>query len=126
MWVVNGFAAFLPLCNSNYPEMDTANGWTAWLGATIFTFGGFLGLLEAWNRSNEVNFGWAIDRSLHSSHAKADGTGFRDPEAQSSTDELKPVKKWIWYSTDGKFFHEIGFLAAFVQIWAATIFWIAG
>ena len=39
---------------------------------------------------------------------------------------LKPHKKWIWWSTDPKFWHELGFLASFTQLIAASVFWISG
>jgi hypothetical protein len=35
-------------------------------------------------------------------------------------------RKWIWFTTDPKYWTELGFLAGFVQLWAATIFWISG
>jgi len=35
-------------------------------------------------------------------------------------------RKWIWFTTDPKYWHELGFLAAFFQLVGATIFWISG
>lgn len=35
-------------------------------------------------------------------------------------------QKWVWFSTDTKYWHELGFLAAFSQFCGATIFWISG
>lgn len=35
-------------------------------------------------------------------------------------------KKWVWFSLDTKYFHELGFLGAFFQLCGATIFWISG
>ncbi|EAU82855.2 integral membrane protein [Coprinopsis cinerea okayama7 len=35
-------------------------------------------------------------------------------------------KRWIWWSTEGHYFRELGFLAAFFQMMGATIFWISG
>lgn len=106
--------------------MDDAGFWTAWLGATVFEFGSVFGLWEAWNRSNVVDFGRAIE------------SAFSQDAAEKSA---PPHEKWIWFSTEGKYWHELGFLAAFVQFLAAvslgksfsrlifgsqTIFWIAG
>jgi len=126
VWVVNGFIAFLPFVNTHVAKDDTGNGWTAWLGATIFEFGALMGLWEAWNRGDASDFGWNIKLLAH-------GESPRDAEkAENSTPEAeKPSaapkrQKWIWFSTDGKYFHEMGFLAAFVQYLAATIFWISG
>ncbi|KAJ7033081.1 hypothetical protein C8F04DRAFT_1105091 [Mycena alexandri] len=125
VWVINGFIAFLPFVNTHVAKDDIGGGWTAWLGATIFEFGALFGLWEAWNREDTSDFGWNIKLLLH-------GESPRDAENADTTPESeKPPaapkkKKWIWFSTEGKYFHEMGFLAAFVQYLAATIFWISG
>ncbi|KAJ6491261.1 hypothetical protein C8R47DRAFT_976550 [Mycena vitilis] len=115
VWVINGFITFLPFVNTHVAEDDAGGGWTAWIGATIFEFGAIFGLWEAWNRGDSANFGWSFDFLLHG-----------DPEKGSEKSSGPPKRKWIWFSTDCKYFHELGFLAAFVQFWAATIFWISG
>ena len=33
-------------------------------------------------------------------------------------------KRWIWFTLDRKYWREFGFLAAFFQLWGASIFWI--
>ncbi|KAJ7484376.1 hypothetical protein FB451DRAFT_82817 [Mycena latifolia] len=122
VWVVNGFISFLPFVNTAVAEDDTGGGWTAWLGATIFEFGALFGLWEAWNRGDTTDFGWGLKMLLEGAPAEAaNGT----PESEKPSEAPKR-KRWIWFSTDGKYFHELGFLAAFVQYWAATIFWISG
>ncbi|RDB30427.1 hypothetical protein Hypma_007169 [Hypsizygus marmoreus] len=110
VWVVNGFAVFLPFVSTSFQEAANSVGWTAWVGATIFEIGSILGILEAWNRDDVVDFGWNVERELIFHSEKA----------------AKPPTTWIWFSTDPKFFHELGFLAAFSQLCAATIFWISG
>ncbi|KAF5382353.1 hypothetical protein D9757_012714 [Collybiopsis confluens] len=109
VWVINGFYSFLPFVDESFAMSVSGIGWTAWLGATVFEFGAILGVLEAWNRGDTVNFGRKVKRAFESS---------------SETDAER--KKWIWFSMDLKYWHELGFLAAFVQLWAATIFWISG
>ncbi|KAJ6532769.1 hypothetical protein DFH09DRAFT_134102 [Mycena vulgaris] len=122
VWVINGFIAFLPFVNEKVAVDDVGGGWTAWLGATIFEFGAIFGLWEAWNRDDTADFGWGLKMLLH---------GEPTDDAENSTPASEkpfaaPKKRWIWFSTDAKYFHELGFLAAFVQYWAATIFWISG
>jgi len=123
VWVINGFVVFLPFCNSHVPKMDVAGGWTAWLGATIFEFGSVFGMWEAWNRSNVVNFGWGVKKTLNLTPSSAEEGA--TPGSEES-DERPPPRQWIWFSSDSKYWHELGFLAAFFQMCAATIFWIAG
>ncbi|KAJ7253761.1 hypothetical protein B0H12DRAFT_1071425 [Mycena haematopus] len=123
VWVINGFISFLPFVNTHVAKDDVGGGWTAWLGATIFEFGSILGLWEAWNRDDTTDFGRNVKKLLHSELPD-------DPEnnidSTPGSETPPPKQKWIWFSTDGKYFHELGFLAAFVQYWAATIFWISG
>jgi hypothetical protein len=33
---------------------------------------------------------------------------------------------WIWFTTDARYWREIGFVAAVIQCCAALIFWISG
>lgn len=120
VWVINGFIAFLPFVNTNVAKDDVGGGWTAWLGATIFHFGALFGLWEAWNREDTANFGWGLNKLLQGE--STDGAENNNTEKPAAA----PKKRWIWFSTDPKYFHELGFLAAFVQYWAATIFWISG
>jgi len=123
VWVVNGFVAFLPLCNSSVSKLDTTNGWTAWIGATLFEFGAVFAMWEAWNREDVADFGWNVEKALHNlsrSDVENGAVTLSDPKGK------KPEKHWIWYSGDAKYWHEIGFLAAFIQFCGASIFWISG
>ncbi|KAK7046904.1 hypothetical protein R3P38DRAFT_89014 [Favolaschia claudopus] len=125
VWVINGFIAFLPFVNTHVAKDDVGGGWTAWLGATIFEFGALFGLWEAWNRGDAADFGWNVRKLVNGNSNDVEGASDGTPDTDEKT-HTKPHKKWIWFSNDGKYFHEIGFLAAFVQYWAATIFWISG
>ncbi|KAF7348579.1 hypothetical protein MVEN_01375500 [Mycena venus] len=125
VWVINGFIAFLPFVNTHVAKDDTGMGWTAWLGATIFEFGALFGLLEAWNRDDTADFGWNVKKLVHGESSEGAETN-TDSTPGSEKPSSAPKQKWIWFSTNGKYFHELGFLAAFVQYWAATIFWISG
>ncbi|KAJ6616516.1 hypothetical protein B0H10DRAFT_1397839 [Mycena sp. CBHHK59/15] len=120
VWVVNGFIVFLPFVNTHVEEDDIGGGWSAWVGATIFEFGAICGLWEAWNRGDTADFGWGVKMLLHADASES------TPGSAAEKPSTAPQKKWMWFSTDGKYFHELGFVAAFVQYWAATIFWISG
>lgn len=123
IWVINGFAVFLPHCNSHFQKADNSSGWTAWLGATIFEAGSIFGMWEAWNRDDVANFGWGVHQALHDrKFDEEDGT----PNSEKQADAKEPRRMWKWYSLDTKYFHEVGFLAAFAQLCAASIFWISG
>jgi len=126
VWVVNGFVAFLPHVNSHVPKLDTSSGWTAWLGATIFEIGSILGILEAWNRDDAANFGWGIEQALQHKFGDEGLSSLRSTPLDPPVISEKPIRKWKWFSSDRRYWHEMGFLAAFFQLCAASIFWISG
>jgi hypothetical protein len=124
--VINGFVAFLPQADSNIELSDASSGWTAFLGATIFELGSIFGILEAWNRGDAASFGWGVEKAFR--HMSGDEEGLTAGSAQSETaaDQQKPTEQWTWFTLDRKYWHELGFLAAFSQLCAASIFWISG
>ncbi|KAF9496325.1 hypothetical protein BDN71DRAFT_762931 [Pleurotus eryngii] len=122
VWVVNGFFVFLPFANPALGEFPNAAGWTAFAGASIFETGALFGVWEAWNRDDAANFGWSIERTLTTGLRRSSPSS---DESLNSNPKL-PKRQWKWFTTDSKYWHELGFLAAFVQFWAATIFWISG
>jgi hypothetical protein len=88
-----------------------------------------LGMWEAWNRDDVASFGWHVEQILGVQEGDG-GSESRDAE-KGGGDEVAKLKAhvrkpWIWYSTDPKYFHEIGFLASFFQLIAASVFWISG
>ncbi|KAF9566559.1 hypothetical protein CPC08DRAFT_101843 [Agrocybe pediades] len=131
VWVVNGFAAFLPFCNSHFTKADHSTGWTAFLGATIFEIASIFGIWEAWNRNDAATFGSNVKQAL--SPSKSGGSEKRPiTNNNNNNSESQPHfseengQRWIWFSADPKFFYEVGFLAGFFQLLAASIFWISG
>lgn len=132
VWVINGFIVFLPFVVPSIAKDPVSGGWTAWLGATIFFFAALLPIWEGWNGDNAVYFGWGIQQifrhkrmnvekaDTYRDWAEVDSSGGNSPERPGSE------KKWIWWTTDTKYWYQIGFLAGFAQMWAATIFWISG
>ncbi|KAF8590093.1 hypothetical protein K439DRAFT_1628306 [Ramaria rubella] len=155
VWVVNGFQVFLPFVTSD-AATPVASGWTGFVGATIFSFGSVLLMIEAWNRDDAACFGHAIEETLHPNHPhnkpgdesalirndkanvtdsdsananeNANGNGTANGSATEGTycPAIQRNTTWIWFSTSSKFWHEIGFIASFCQFCGATIFWISG
>jgi hypothetical protein len=114
---VNGFAVFLPFCISSFQQSDQAIGWTAFWGATIFAFAGLFAVWEALNRDDVVDFGRVVKEMVLK--MENGGTPVKV--------EKKPMaEKWIWWSTETKYWHELGFLASVIQFCGASIFWISG
>lgn len=130
VWVVNGFAGFLPFCDSHFQKADHSTGWTAFLGATIFEFGSIFGMWEAWNRSDAANFGWGVSRTLNGDAERGgkveDVHGEVGTQVGEEATPERPTRQWKWFSAEPHYWHEVGFLAAFAQWCAATIFWISG
>ncbi|KDQ54578.1 hypothetical protein JAAARDRAFT_160654 [Jaapia argillacea MUCL 33604] len=140
VWVINGFIVFLPFVTS-VSKNPVSGGWSAWLGATIFAFASLFLIPEAWNRSNTVAFGWGVEQVLRGRkpdiESKGNGhkslvleesnsPGPSNNHVNSESNPSRPARKWVWWTTDTKYWHELGFLAGFVQLCAATIFWISG
>lgn len=89
-------------------------------------------MFEAWNRDDVTSFGWNVERLLgmkrkeESDDAETE-TGAKDQaECVTVVVESKHHKPWVWFTTDRKFWHELGFLASFFQLMAASVFWISG
>lgn len=135
VWVINGFAAFLPFSDSSFMKAPNSQGWTAFLGATLFELGSIFGILEAWNREDATRFGWNVkelltSNSRNTSNGNSETAAGNEPRTPSpditKRDDGPPKHRWIWFSASGKYFRELGFLGAFFQLLAASIFWISG
>lgn len=106
---------------------STSTGWTAFLGATIFEIGSIFGMWEAWNRDDTVRFGWSVSHALHrSSTLEQNGKNMEPKNINNEEEQKPPPRRWVWFSLDTQYFHEMGFLAAFFQLCAASVFWISG
>lgn len=67
VWVLNAFFVWLPLAAPSTEfsgEEETAGGWTAFIGATIFEIGSILLMIEAVNENQSDCFGWALEEVL--------------------------------------------------------------
>ncbi|KZS93206.1 hypothetical protein SISNIDRAFT_550190 [Sistotremastrum niveocremeum HHB9708] len=133
VWVVNGFLVFLPFVNSHYTSNPDAIGWSGWVGATIFEVGSIFLIWEAWNRNDAAYFGQSVEKFARAKyHPDVTGKGFRfavlDEVISIATKEgASPVDHtWIWFTLDTKYWREIGFVAGFTQLCAASIFWTSG
>ncbi|EIN04636.1 hypothetical protein PUNSTDRAFT_146307 [Punctularia strigosozonata HHB-11173 SS5] len=120
-WVVNGFYLFLPLLNEA-SDHQTAAAWWAFAGGTLFEVGSYLMLVESLNTGHENLFGPAlwnlIDKPAHDyalgSTETLDAAG---PNAPWGPGRFR----WIGLNS----WRDIGFLASYIQMYAATIFWVS-
>ncbi|KAI0764700.1 hypothetical protein C8Q74DRAFT_1205533 [Fomes fomentarius] len=118
IWVVNGFILFLPLENVGSDEPSAA-AWSAFVGGTLFEVGSYLMYVEALNTGHEELFGLALWNVVGEA---ASEDPLIDPRKDDSEGEKRPHRfRWIGFGP----WRELGFLACFIQIWAATIFWVS-
>lgn len=131
VWVINGFQVFLPFV-TGVAEDPVGSGWSAWVGATIFEVGSILLILEAWNRDDVAYFGYAVahtlegDRCTLAEKERSNNGTVNDTGEIAVSDHVGGKIRWVWWSTDPKYWHEIGFVAGFSQLCGASIFWISG
>lgn len=70
---------------------------------------------------DQVLFGYDLDQSKKSSSSSdSDGASHQDVEHQKAFD---PKPDWEWLPKMR--LHDLGYLAALVQMFAATIFWVS-
>ncbi|WVR03099.1 hypothetical protein IAU60_000089 [Kwoniella sp. DSM 27419] len=150
-WVINGYLVWFPDLRPNL-ETDafkrTAAA-TAFIGASTFELGSYLMVVEALDRGRETNFGTALGQLLHhrrgvaadatiamddikhdishiSSHTTLTGEHERIKAVkQHHTDEAawpSGAKGFVWWGKP--MWHDLGYLAAIIQLLAATIFWV--
>lgn len=144
VWVINAFLVWLPLLR---PRLDTDTvsrtaSATAFIGGTIFELGSYLMVIEALDRGREINFGTAIGQLLshrrHTPHyATMDSSTlmkpsneltYASPNLRKSQQEIKDgitrgAKKFIWWGRP--MWHDMGYMAAIIQLFAATVFWVS-
>lgn len=157
IFVASGMFYWLPLeapSTEFHNEGLVAGGVTSFVGATLFTIGGVLLIVEASNDNQTGCFGWAIEQAFsHDSREGSDNENGSPPKkaAQFSlraqhcihhhgdgvhrSDVLHMQhpdanRKWEWYPSwhelRDHYFHEIGFMASFVLAIGAVIFYISG
>lgn len=134
---------------------DLGAGLTGMIGATIFEVGAVMALLEAVNENRADCFGWALERAVTEEEAKfvarhsgcqhhhgsrrtflggrlngkahmKEANGEVDEKGEGGREERRFTWWPTWYELKTHYFREIGFLAAFIQLLGATIFWVPG
>ncbi|CAL1710669.1 unnamed protein product [Somion occarium] len=114
-WIVNGFYLFLPLVNIG-SDHTTAAAWWAFAGGTLFELGSYLMYVEAINTGHDQLFGPALWGLVSGkSEASEDGCDEKENEIK------KQSFRWIGVGS----YRDLGFLACFTQMFAATIFWVS-
>ena len=132
MWVVNGFADYLPFCSARFAKNPQLTGWTAFVGATIFEIGSIFGIWEV------LNADWmAFESRRTDGHAAPDGVadmekdGGEQGKAQMAEDsdwvpQTNARPRWVWFTVEPRYWRDLGWYGAFFQLLAASIFWISG
>ncbi|WVW81228.1 hypothetical protein I302_103219 [Kwoniella bestiolae CBS 10118] len=145
VWVVNGYLVWFPIIR---PALDTepyskTAAATAFMGGSIFEIGAYLGVVEVLDRGREINFGTALGKLLNHRRSVPRKTGLKLDEIKShigtiststsTSDEggagddgqdwLSDKKGFVWWGKP--MWHDLGYLAAIVQFFAATIFWVS-
>ncbi|RDX49411.1 hypothetical protein OH76DRAFT_1403630 [Lentinus brumalis] len=128
VWIINGFFLFLPLVDIGTDNF-AASAWSAFVGGTLFEVGSYLMYVEALNAGHEEMFAPALwELVAHQSNTISDPPS---PDSQSDTAEKgltgaeggRHTSKFRWIGFGS--WRELGFLACFIQMWAATIFWVS-
>jgi hypothetical protein len=107
---------------------QTAGGWTALVGGTLFEFGGYMMVLESLNRNHEVVCActaYETDPEVcfgHAVHQHCTHLFHNRSRRNSDSEQNEDQQKWRWF---GARWGEIGFIASSIQFVAATIFWIS-
>ncbi|WVQ72230.1 hypothetical protein IAR50_001779 [Cryptococcus sp. DSM 104548] len=155
VWVVNGFLVWFPVLRPEldtdaFSESASA---LAFIGGTIFLVGSYLMVVEALDRGREISFGTALGQLLTHrrftspqatvgsselskllSHTSTSSAALNDPRTRNDGnanggrvnidgEEGKVVQGFVWWGKP--MWHDMGYLAAIVQLFAATIFWVA-
>lgn len=134
---------------------DVGAGWTAMIGATIFEVGAVMGVLEAVNENRTDCFGWALEKAVTEEEARivarhngcqhhhgsrrtflggrlnerldrVEADGVVDEKGGDGRQKRRFTWCPTWYELRTHYFRELGFLAAFIQLLGATIFWVPG
>lgn len=150
LFVVSSLFYWLPLAapQTEFPgESLVGGGVCSFIGATLFTVGGLLLIVEAANENQTGCFGWAVEHLFVAGEegecrTAATGAEIRPrPEAcrhRLHNRELRhggihlqhpsAGRRWEWAPTwremRAHYLHEIGFLAAFIMAVGAVVFYV--
>lgn len=133
VWVANGFTILLPLYMTSISDSEgltevyfrTAAA-LAFVGGTIFEVGSYLMVVEALNRGQETGFGTAVISLFQTGHKAPQGyasVDSHDSEKGFKGDQPDKAKKFIWWGKP--LWRDLGYDAAIIQLFAATVFWIS-
>ncbi|EME38238.1 hypothetical protein DOTSEDRAFT_83702 [Dothistroma septosporum NZE10] len=152
IFVISGFFYWLPLAAPStdfHDESSIGGGVTAFIGATLFTVGGVLLIIEAANENQTACFGWAVEQTF-THHDKASvaenqpGQVLRaepgpcehhhasgvHPTSQPHLQHPDAGRNWEWFPTwhemKTHYAREIGFWASMTEALGAIIFYISG
>lgn len=117
-WVINGAIAFHWNVSENATKFDVTSS-TAFIGGTLFFFGGWTMYWEALNAERTAQFDIAVRRQ-----EKNIINAFREALHCGRTARARRQTHWVWIGWDGGF-RSISFMANFNQFCGTTVFWIS-
>ena len=134
MWVINGFANYLPFCSTRFARNPQLTGWTAFVGATIFEVGSIFGIWEVLNaermsfESKRVDRGAKLDDVEEADTEKGGGEQSKTQMSEDSDwlPQTNVRPRWVWFTVEARYWRDLGWYGAFFQLLAASIFWISG
>ncbi|RPD60795.1 hypothetical protein L227DRAFT_547179 [Lentinus tigrinus ALCF2SS1-6] len=106
VWITNGFFLFLPLVNIG-TDNAAAVGWSAFVGGVLFEVGTYMLYVDALN----------AERKNHETKDSVPSDS-QDDAAEKALRRRNTKFRWIGFGS----WHDLYFLACFVQLWAITIF----
>ncbi|EME79324.1 uncharacterized protein MYCFIDRAFT_156637 [Pseudocercospora fijiensis CIRAD86] len=107
-------------------------GITAFIGSVVFVIGNIFLFLESFNENRVGCFGWEVRPGADEDGDEKVLWRLRPVEANCTHEQhhQSGVKSWIWLPRWGDvkehYIHEIGFIAAGIQVVSALIFFISG
>lgn len=149
IFVISGCFYWIPLVAPStefHDEASVAGGVTAFVGATLFTIGGVLLIVEATNENQTGCFGWALEEVFSHGKSKPETEQhFRHDSAhpadcnhhhahglhahgQPQLQHPDSGRKWEWWPSWNElvshYFREIGFWASMTEAIGAVVFYV--
>jgi hypothetical protein len=119
-WVVNGFFLWSPT-EPNASQLLAAS-WSAFAGGTLFECGAAFAVLEALNADHPWELGDAVEDKVTAAELDSSAITHYHLHNKPMGSRRGTTTGFRWWGTDWR---SLGYIAAFTQLCAATVFWIS-